>query len=278
MYTVSMARQPGQVQLREDVGRTVRTSRRGVGWSQRELSRRSGVPQAQICRIERGRVRDLRIGEIDGLFVALGVRYWLGIEPPILTPRPADIVHARCSTHVTRRLLARGWKVEREVEVGGDRSRGWIDVLAVQPATGALLVIEIKTEIHDIGAIERTINWYRREATVAARRLRWPVTSVYAALLVLESGVNDALLLSSAAVFRAAFPGRASELRDVIAGVGAAGRAAVAEQRFVAMIDPRSRRADWLHATRSDGRRTAAPYVDYVDAVRRLSARPQKRP
>ena len=67
------------------------------------------------------------------------------------------------SGHIARRLERSNWNVATEVEVGGDRSRGWIDLLAFRPATGLLLVVEVKTEIHDLGQIDRALGWYERE-------------------------------------------------------------------------------------------------------------------
>ena len=262
-----------QLQLLDVVGGTVRTVRMKVGWSQRELSRRSGVPQAQICRIERGRVGDLRISQLDRLLKTLGVRYWLGTEAPLIARQQSDLVHGRCSAYVGRRLGGSGWLVEREVEIGGDRSRGWIDILAFHPERRILLVIELKTEIHDVGAIERSMNWYQREAVRAAKRFGWRPMSVGSALLILQSVENDDRVVASGAAFAAGFPGRAAELQVVIDG-----DVAIPDRRFIAMIDPRSRRAGWLRSTRSDRRRSTAPYVDYIDAVRRLGPRSLARP
>jgi hypothetical protein len=42
------------------------------------------------------------------------------------------------------------------------------------------------------------------------------------------------------------------------------------------MIDPRSRRANWLVATTVDGRRTPASYRDYRDAAELLATRMQR--
>jgi hypothetical protein len=151
------------------------------------------------------------------------------------------------------------------VEVGGARSRGWIDLLAYQPRFRTLLVIEVKTEIHDIGAIERSINLYRRESGRVARRFGWRPNHVLAVLLVLQSRANDGRIASDSEVFAAAFPGRAIELRSVIEG-----SVDPLAGRYLAMIDPRSRRSIWLWPTRSDGRRSPAPYVDYIDAARQL--------
>lgn len=257
-----------QVKVLDVVGETVRATRIDAAWSQRELSRRSGVSQAQICRIERGRCPDLQFSALDRLFVALGIRYWLGMEGPRLARQPSDFVHARCSAYTGRRLVTGGWLVEREVEVGGDRARGWIDILAYHPESGVLLVIEVKTEIVDIGAIERTMNWYEREAWLATRRFGWQPRWVGTALLILDTRANEERVRSLASVFATGFPGRATELQGLIAGAMPSDH-----RRFVATIDPHSRRAKWLHATRSDGRRAAAPYVDYIDAARRLESR-----
>ncbi|MEJ7696498.1 MAG: hypothetical protein WKF78_07765 [Candidatus Limnocylindrales bacterium] len=86
----------------------------------------------------------------------------------------------RCSPHVQRRFETEGWLTAREAS---DRERGryvgWIDLLAFHPPTGTLLIIEIKTEIHDFGDIERSMDaGMRRGAWDAARRLGWrPKTS-----------------------------------------------------------------------------------------------------
>jgi hypothetical protein len=128
-------------------------------------------------------------------------------------------------------------------------------------------VIEVKTEIRDLGAIERSLNWYRRESQLVARRFGWRSGRVQSVLLVLQSRMNDDQIGLARDVFKTAFPGRATELRAAFDGSD------VGEGRFVAMIDPRSRRSLWLRAIRSDGRRSAAPYVDYIDAAKQLEFR-----
>jgi transcriptional regulator with XRE-family HTH domain len=248
------------------LGDVVRTTRLRLGWTQRELSRRSGVPQSQISQLERHRISDVRLTDVDSILVALGVRYRLILDPPIVEARmQADLVHARCSAHVERRLQAAGWRTAREVEIGSDRSRGWIDLLAWHPGSRVLLVVEIKSEIHDLGAIERTMNWYEREAWAAARRLGWLPRRVGSALLVLQSEANDRTIAINRDVLAAAFPQRADALARVVGGA-----TDKADGRTLAMIDPRSRRVRWLRQTRVDGRRTAAPYADYIDAVRTI--------
>jgi hypothetical protein len=65
-----------------------------------------------------------------------------------------------------------------------------------------------------------------------------------------------------------AFPGRAAGL---VALTNDPSAAAAPIPRSLAMIDPLSRRRDWLRPTRLDGRRTRAPYEDYAAVLRRLT-------
>ena len=263
-YTIAMG--SGSVpRFIQDVGRIIQDVRAALRMTQDELSRLSGVSQSQISRIERGRVSDLRIDVLDRLLTALGIRYWLERS------RPAS--RARRRTSSTR--AAPPTPVDGSGRRSGSSS-GRSRLGATAHAVGsicsritltrkALLVVEIKTEIVDIGAIERTLNWYRREAFRVARRFGWQPRQVNAALLLLDSRSNDDRVTSNQTVFRQAFPARAPQLREVIAGSGSP-----PVEDFLAMIDPRSRRRDWIRATHVDGRRTASAYLDYIDAARRL--------
>ena len=130
--------------------------------------------------------------DIDALLTALRVTYRFSAElPHVAGPRQADAVHASCVAHVVRRLRGNGWDVRREVEIRDRRSSGWIDVLAWDDARRRLLVVEVKTEIRDLGDIERTMAWYEREAPGVARSFGWHSRQTRSALLVLHSRAND---------------------------------------------------------------------------------------
>lgn len=92
------------------------------------------------------------------LFGALGVEAELVVRVPFLMDRQRqrDPAHARCAAYVQRRLEKATWTVRREVEVVHGRSHGWIDVLAFEQRSGTLLVIEIKTQLDDLGQVERS--------------------------------------------------------------------------------------------------------------------------
>jgi transcriptional regulator with XRE-family HTH domain len=248
------------------VGTMVRTLRTTIGWSQRELGRRATVSQSMVCVVERGGLHDLTFSTASTLLSAMGARLVVEVDAPYLgdRERQRDPAHARLGAHVVTRLRRAGWQTRVEVEVGGDRSRGWIDLLAFHPVSRLLLVIELKTEIHDLGQIERSLGWYEREAWAAARRLGWRPTREMGCLLLLATEANDVRVATNRASIEAGFPLRARHLLSVVSG----GPAPSEMGRAIAMIDPHSRRQVWCGALRIDGRRSPAPYLDYADFMR----------
>jgi len=199
---------------------------------------------------------DLTFDSATRLLEAMGARLTVGVSAPFLADRELqrDPAHARCTSHVAARLERDGWQTASEVEVGGDRSRGWIDILAYHPDHRLLLVIEIKTEIRDLGAIERTLGWHERESWVAARRLGWRPRKVVGCLFLLATEMNEDRISDNRAAFSAGFPIGATELRRIMSNDAPPNGA-----RAMALIDPRSRRQQWLRPSRLDGRPTPAP-------------------
>ena len=252
------------------MARAVLDLRSALGWSQAELARRAGLSQPLVSAVEGARVDGLTFRTAARLLDAMGARLAIAVDAPYLGNRQyqRDAAHAHCVGHVGRRLAAAGWLVAREVEVGSDRSRGWIDVLAFHPTTGLVLVIEVKTELRDLGQIERTLGWYEREAWAAARRQGWLPRNVLGALLLLATEVNEDRVRSNRDVLAAGFSLRAAALTAIVAsGVSQSGG------RALALIDPRSKRLQWLRLARIDGRRSPSPYVDYADFMRVSSSR-----
>ena len=188
----------------------------------------------------------------------------------ILDPgTPKDHVHARCSLYVDRRLRQAGLVTAREVEIVHGRSHGWIDLLAYDLERSVVVIVEIKTRLDDLGALERQVGWYERSAIEVAHRLGWRPRHVVAWVLVLATTEVDAVIHADRELFDIVFPVRARQaqvwLEDRAASAPAPGRA-------LAMVDPLSRRADWLIRTRPDGRRSEAPYRTAQDAAARMVA------
>lgn len=251
--------------------RFVRAACSELGWSQRELSRRSGVPQTAISRFLRGRLDAIDLAQLGALLMAIGARASLTFDAPFLADRAhqRDRVHATCVAYVAHRLRAAGWAVASEVEIEGRWGPGWIDIMAFHPLARQLLVIEIKTEIEDLGRIQRTLGWYVHASAAAARRDAWHAQSTTAALIVLSTRATDARLRENRQLIRIAFPTPVRDLRRWIEDpttprpIG----------WTVAAIDPLARTRSWLRTTVLDDPRLAAKHLDYATIARALEAR-----
>ena len=254
--------------LAAEVGRLVRGARVTIGWTQQELGDRAAVPQSLVSRLERGLHSGADFDDLQRIAKVMGGRFTIGLTAPFLVDRSRqrDRVHAVCIAYVIRHLRRAGWRAESEVEIGGSAGPGWIDVLAWHPASGALLVIEVKTEVHDFGRIQRTLGWYEHRAWEAARRLGWLPQRSRGALILLDTASVATVLRANRELAAAAFPVRAAELA---AFVGAPS-SSTSLGRAIAAIDPLSRRAAWLRPTRLDRRRQPPAWFDYADVARRI--------
>ena len=259
-----MVAKPLEFDIGGEIGAAIRSSRTDIGWSQRELAERLGTTQSEISRLETAARCHLDTRLASMALELLGIRIQFDGATLGLAGRreQRDFVHARCCGHVARRLGGLGWEVRQEVEVGTGRYRGWIDVLAYRAVDRSLLCGEIKTEIDDLGRIQRTLTWYEREAWNAARSFGWRPRKVVSALLILCSTENDARVTSNRELLAQTFPVRARELHSWLAAPGT-----TFPTRSLAMIDPRTRRIEWLRPSTSDGRRSRAPYADYRAAA-----------
>ena len=250
--------------LRDQFGSAARQARIGLDLTQQAVANTLGVSRSFIARVELGTAR-LSFDDAERLSEALGMRMTLTIGPPIFLAerRAGDLVHARCVAYVARRLTHAGWLVAREVDVSWAGVHGWIDLLAFDPRTGTLLVIEVKTRIDDMGGLRRQIGWYERRAWAAARSQGWQPRAVATRLIGLASAELESALRVERDGFRSEFPLRAPDMLDLVGGRARGGRG-------VALVDPVSRRKAWLLRTHLDGRRFALPYRNYADAARRL--------
>jgi transcriptional regulator with XRE-family HTH domain len=254
--------------VRVTFGRACLDARMSLDVSRQALADRVGVSARYIASIERGSANpSLRV--VESIAEALGLDIQLVITPPVFLAggRVNDAVHARCSVYVDRRLRGHGWATAREVEIIHGRSHGWIDLLAFDRRTGTLMIIEIKTRLDDLGALERQLGWYERMAWQAARDLSWRPTTVISTVLALASDEVERVVRSHRQLLELAFPSRATELGELVTDPATR----IAGRGF-ALIDPSSRRRDWLIRTSIDGRRSRLPYAGYADAARPAAA------
>jgi transcriptional regulator with XRE-family HTH domain len=254
-----------------EVGRRVREARTLIGWSQRELAAKARVSQAAIWRLETAQPGPVDLAVVERLLAALGLRATVSIEDRHLDDRrrQADGVHAVLNGFGARRVGRCGWATETEALIGGPVPRGWIDLLAFRGADRALLVDETKSDIPDMGALQRSLAFYEREARGVASEFGWRPLTVTVLVLGLDSEVMARRLADNRLLVAEAFPG------DVSAMAAWLTDPAAPRPRgwTLALADPASRGATWLRPTMLGTRRRPPAYRDYADAAARLLGR-----
>jgi len=246
----------------------VRESRSVIGWTQRELATRAKTSQASIWRIETGHAETVEVAILERVLVALGLRARLELDGRHLDDRrrQQDPVHARVTGHVARRIEPGGWQTATEVLIGDGAPRGWIDLLAFRPADRALLVEETKGDIPDLGALQRSLSFYEREAWAAARQLGWRPVRVVVLVVALDSAAIAGRLAANRELVSRAFPARVADTAAWIASPDAP----PPRGWTLGTCDPASRARIWLRPTMLGTRRRPPAYADYADAARRL--------
>lgn len=140
--------------------------------------------------------------------------------------RLLDFDHSRLAQSVKRWLERGKWLVEVEVTFSPNGERGSIDLLAFHPASGVLLVIEIKTVLPDLQAMLRSLDAKVRLAHREADRFGWKPTSVVPCLVMMETSTNRRRIADFAGVLtRFVLHGRAARrwLRSPVPLAGGGG-------------------------------------------------------
>lgn len=260
---------PFDATLGVHLGPLIVDARRLIGWSQGTLATRAATSQSTISRIEAGSASALDVLVVERVLRALGMRLTIGVDARHLADRrrQADGIHARLIGYEDRRLVRLAWRTATEVEVPGDHGpRGWIDLLAFREVDRALIVDETKGELDDMGALQRSLAFYEREAWAAARRLGWNPRSVTTICIALDSEAVARRVEANRALVGSAFPAPVA----LTAAWLASPHAPRPKGWTLAVADPLYRGEKWLRSTIARERRSAPAYRDYADAAGRI--------
>lgn len=208
------------------VGAVIRTLRARKRWRQADLALVAGVPRGDVSKVERGHAGDIPLARTTAICRALDVHLdllprWRGGD----LGRLLNARHAAMAESVAASFdQLSGWVLRPEVSFSIYGERGVVDFLAWHPIRRALLLIELKTELVDIGELMSTADRRRRLAPRIGRDQGCHPDVVGMWVIVLESTANASRIRAHRTVLRAAFPsgGRVmgSWLRDPATPIG----------------------------------------------------------
>ncbi len=255
--------------LRIQIGADLRAARMERRFSLRALSARCGVSKSHIANLETGR-RAASPELLDRITLALDAEAVFRVRRSVvLGAREAgssahashDLAHARCVDAVRRGLERRGIDTALEQPVNVPGAHGWVDLLAFERIARRLIVVEVKTQLLDLGGLLRQVHVYARGSIGAARTLGWRPAEVLVVVVLLATRQNNDVVSANRSSLRQEFPVRGrAVVRTLLDGAPVAGRGLV-------MMDPGRPGRQAYTSCRDDGRRTDAPYADYADGA-----------
>ena len=192
------------------------------GLRQVDIARGAGCAHATVSRIERGHLEELTVARLRHVAGALNARVvidvrWRGAE----AARLLDERHAALQQELALRFARLpGWEFAPEVSFSIYGERGSIDVLARHRASGAVLVVELKSELVNLQDLLATVDRKRRLAPAIARERGWACNVVGTWVLLEEGRENRRRVAAHRHVLIGAFPSRGREIRAWLAGPG----------------------------------------------------------
>jgi hypothetical protein len=167
------------------------------------------VGRGIVSRIELGRAEGVTVGALNRVVEALdaSLEAWVRWNGEALD-RLLDADHAAIVEVVAGRLMGLGWHVATEVSFNIRGERGSIDILALHPETGALLVIEVKSVVPDVQAMLVSIDRKTRLAPYIARERGWIGTTVSRLLVIREDRTARRRVDQHRVTFESTFPTR----------------------------------------------------------------------
>lgn len=167
------------------MGARYRALRQRLRLRQTDLAGAAQVSRKLIGLIENGRWERVPFGALDRVATALGARLYPNLSwQGEALDRLVDAGHAELQNAVAGILRDLGWLVAVEVSFNHFGERGRYDILAFHPATGIVLVVEVKTAIGDVQATLGLLDMKVRLSADAARQQGWEGPSVALPVLV----------------------------------------------------------------------------------------------
>lgn len=196
------------------LARQIRALRVRRGLRQSDLAPLAGLSRTKISRIERGQLSNLTAGDLEKAATALGASLEIRVRwRGELLDRLLDEDHARLVEIIVALLRATGWDAAVEVSYSIWGERGSIDVLALHPPTGTLLVVEVKSVVPDSQAMLHALDRKTRLASQIATDRGWQARSVARLLAIGASATARRRVARLEETYAVAFPARGGQVR-----------------------------------------------------------------
>ncbi len=200
------------------VGALLRVLRIRRGLRQVDVAVLAGVSDVTISRAERGHLDSLSLAAIRRiarvLEARLDLRLWTrsGDVERLASGRHSELVDVLIAA-----LRDLGWTARPEVSFNLRGERGLVDIVAWHPGSRSLLLIEVKTEIVDVGELFGTFDRKRRLAPEIGRSLGFEAETISTSLVVADTATNHRRIREHAATFGAVLPHGGKRFRSFIA-------------------------------------------------------------
>ena len=181
-------------------GRLLRMLRIRRNWRQEDVAARAGLSPSAIGRHERGWT-----GSLDSLERHAAV-FNLRVEVRLVgrggdLHRIADEEHAAIIESLAAWFRGRDFVTELEASFNEWGERGRIDLLAFQPGTGTLVIVEVKTLLVDLQDLFGALNVRMRLSRNIAQRRGWQMRRAVMVLAVADTAANRSVVRMHHALF-----------------------------------------------------------------------------
>ena len=198
------------------IGATIRAARLKRRWRQVDVAARAGVSQIVVSRIERGQLPDMTLRVLRQVAAALEIRLELqprgrGAELDRLLSERHSALHESVAKALAGDFPE--WLMASEVSFSIWGERGVIDLLLWHPGRRALLIIEFKTELVDLGDLLSTMDRRRRLAAEIVKSRGWYPKTVSTWVVLAASRTNARRVAEHRTVLRTAFPASGRQVR-----------------------------------------------------------------
>ncbi|MDQ3880838.1 MAG: helix-turn-helix transcriptional regulator [Chloroflexota bacterium] len=168
-----------------------------------DLAERSATSRSLVSTLERGRVRQLRVSTVVQIAEAVGIPLgWDVVWRRTELAEMRDAHHAALQNAVKRSLERSGWHVRAEVSFNRYGERGRVDLLAYEPVSRVILVVEIKTAFVDAQELLGSLHVKQRLAREMAREIGWRADGVVPAIVFPSNTTIRRRVAAHASLFR----------------------------------------------------------------------------